>query len=318
MPIMTLFGVTFTETTILTITLVTATVSCMLASFALFFAVRSDLRKTGIGIRCEFVISGSIASKDQWISRLELQNTKDRSVTVYEILMEMGHGIFVLIEDLNQQPLVLEPYGFFSRDYDPVEIYAVNRSKLTEVLGSDRVRRRVVLVTSQGRYNPRRGLRKWRPIFHALSKNHATGVVWPVRRYYKGHCYGSEANLIITFTNSDDIEEVIPIYPGDYTLNKFRDFQLTKEATESKEALERLLQCQVGEETLSCKSFDVFDMRPAQQHLMEQYPYTMEMPNQGWFRYNVMGRVQTLLRERELKRINKENRENNAASYIER
>ena len=35
------------------------------------------------------------------------------------------------------------------------------------------------------------------------------------------HCYGSEVNLIITFTNSDDTEEVIPIYPRDHELKKF-------------------------------------------------------------------------------------------------
>ena len=50
-----MFGATFTEATVLAIVLCTATVSCVFALFALFFSVRSDLRKTGIGIRCDFV-----------------------------------------------------------------------------------------------------------------------------------------------------------------------------------------------------------------------------------------------------------------------
>ena len=315
--VMTLFGATFAEATVLAVTLCTATVSCAFALFALFFSVRSDLRKTGIGIRCDFAISGSIATKEQWISKLELQNMKDRSVTVYEIFMELGHGIFIQIEDLTQQPLVLEPYGFFSREYDPVEIYAVGSRQLIKVLASDKGRRRVVLVTSQGRYYPRRGLRTWDPVFQYLDKNHATEVVWPVRRNYKGHCYGSEVNFIITFTNSDDTEEVIPIYPGDHELKKFGNFQLTKEATESKEALERLLQVQIDAEILSCKSFDIFDLQPARQRLMEQYPVTLEMPNQGWFQYNVIARVQTVLENHRLERRNKETRAKNAANRID-
>lgn len=311
---MTFLGVTFPEATVLAITLCLATLSCAAAAVALLFSVRSDLRKTGIGVRCDFVVAGSIASKEQWISRLELQNTKDRSVTVYEIFMELGHGIFILIEDLTQEPLVLEPYGFFSREYDPVEIYIAGSRKLTKVLDSDRGGIRVVLVTPQGRYYPRRGLSNWHPIFQALSKNFATEVGRPVRRNYKGCCYGSEVNFIITFTNSDDTEEVVPIYPGDHRSKKFRNFRLTKEATESREALERLLQDQIDMDALSCKSFNVFDSQPARQHLMEQYPNTLELPDQGWFRYNVIGRIQTVLAERELRRINKESRAKNAAS----
>ena len=311
---MTFLGVTFTESTVLATTLCLATLSCAVAVVALFFSVRSDLRKTGIGIRCDFVITDSIASKEGWVSRLELQNTKDRSITIYEIFMELGHGIFIQIEDLTQQPLVLEPYGFFSREYDPVEIYVEGSHKLTKVLDSDRGRMRVVLVTSQGRYYPRRGLSNWHPIFQALSKNFATAVGRPVRRNYKGRCYGSEVNFFITFTNSDDTEEVVPIYPGDDRSKKFRNFRLTKEATESREALERLLQDQIDVDALSCKSFDVFDLQPARLNLMEQYPNTLELPNQGWLRYNVIGRVQTVLAERERQRINKEIQAKNESS----
>ena len=83
---------------LLTITLCTATVSCV---FALFFSVRSDLRKTGIGIRCDFAISGSIATKEQWIGKLELQNMKDRSERVAAVL---GEGI----GDQGRRPLDTE------------------------------------------------------------------------------------------------------------------------------------------------------------------------------------------------------------------
>ena len=255
----------------------------------------------------------SIATKEQWISKLELQNMKDRSVTIYEIFIELGHGMFVQIEDRTQHPLVLEPYGYFTREYDPVETYVMGNRQLIKVLDSVKSIRRVVLVTSQGRYYPKGGLRKWHPILQGLSKNHATGVVRPVRRTYKEHCYGSEVNFIVTFTNSDDTEEVIPIYPRDHELKKFRNFQLTKEATESKEALERLLQDQIDAEILSCKSFDIFDPQPARQLLMEQYPVTLEMTNLGWFQYNVVARVQTVLEKRRLECINKETRAKNAA-----
>lgn len=314
---MTLFGTTLTEAAVLAISLCVATVSCVLALFAVFFSVRSDLRKTGIGVRCNFVITSSITSKEKWVSKLELQNTKDRSLTVYEIFMELGHGMFIQIEDFTQQPLVLEPYGFFSREYDPVDMYAVANSKLIKVFDSHRGRRRVVLVTSQGRHYPKRGLKKWHPIGQALSNNYTTGIVWTLRRNYKGHCYGSEANFVVTFTNGDGSEEVVPIYPRDHEVKKFRDFQLTKDATESREALELLLQEQVAADTLSCKSFDIFDLRPARQRLMDQYPGTLEMPYRGWFLYNVIGRIETVLEKRRLDRRNKEARAKNEARNLD-
>ena len=312
-----MFGATLSEATVLAITLCIATVSCVLALFALLFSVRSDLRKTGIGIRCEFAISSSIVTKERWISRVELQNMKDRSVTVYEIFLELGHGVFVQIEDLTEKPLVLEPYGFFTREYEPVETYVESGRRIIQMFESIKGKRRIVLVTSQGRHYPKGGLKKWHPIFQALDENCATGVVWPVRRTYKGHCYGSEVNFIVALTNNDDTEEVIPIYPRDHELKKFRHFQLTKEATESKEALERLLQEQIDAEILSCKSFDIFDPEPGRQRLIEQYPATLEIPNMGWFQYNVIARVQTILERRRLERINKNARAKVRASHID-
>ena len=118
-------------------------------------------------------------------------------------------------------------------------------------------------------------------------------------------------------TSSDDTEEVVPIYPRDHCIKKFRNFRLTKESTESREALERLLQDQIDMDILSCKSFDVFDLQPARQHLMEQYPDTLEMPNQGWFQYNIIGRIQTVLEKRELRRINRETQARNAVSHTD-
>ena len=76
---MTFLGVTFPEATVLAITLRLATLSCAAAAVALLFSVRSDLRKTGIGIRCDFVVAGSIASKEQWISRLVVSHTRNDS-----------------------------------------------------------------------------------------------------------------------------------------------------------------------------------------------------------------------------------------------
>ena len=54
----------------------------------------------------------------------------------------------------------------------------------------------------------------------------------------------SEAKFVVTFSHEGGKEEVIPIYPGDHELKKFRGFNLTEESLESKHALECFLQAQ--------------------------------------------------------------------------
>ena len=165
---------------------IAASASSIVAIAALAYVIRADRRKSGLDIRCGFGVSTSIYASEGWIWRVTLQNRKDRSVTIYKIYVEVGHGFYVGIDDFDEQPLLLEPYGSFQKQYDPIEFYAGGMYRWVGVFADRRARQKLVLATAEGRYSPKRWVKAWDPVYEALSTNRTTIVVDPVRLTYQG------------------------------------------------------------------------------------------------------------------------------------
>ena len=205
-----------------------AAASVIVSFIALVYVVRGDRRKSGLDILCDFAIKRSIDSAESWVSFLTLQNEKDRSVTIYEVFMELGPGVFVSIEDRHSSPITLGPYEAYHQSYDPVYLYDADLRKVTGVFRNSATKEKVVLVTSFGRYYPRLVKSPQSPISDILSKNHWTAVIHPLRVEYKGSNYGSTVQYFVTLTDSNGEESVVPIYPRDHEIRKFANFSLTK------------------------------------------------------------------------------------------
>ena len=208
--------------------------------------------------------------------------------------MEVGHGLYIEVEDFKDNPLTLNPYSVCQRKYDPIEFYSAGIRRVTGFLDGKRTRQRIALTTSQGRHYPERGTKTFDdPFLETIPKNYTTGVVHPERWQYKGRCYGSEAKFVVTFANADGKDEVVPIYPRDYEIKTFRNFTLTREAIESKRALEDFLREQVTAGKLSCLRIDVIDLEPLKDEVFKDYSETVTVIPQGWFSHKIMGRCLT-------------------------
>ena len=285
---------------------IAAVASCVAAVAALLYIIRADRRKSGLDIRCGFGVSTSIYASEGWIWRVTLQNRKDRSVTIYKIYVEIGHGFYVDIDDFDEQPLILEPYGSFRKQYDPIEFYAGGMYRWTGVFADRRARQKLVLATAEGRYSPKRWIKAWDPVYEVLSTNRTTIVVNPIRLIYKGRSYGSETKYIVTFTDADGREEIVPIHATDHQVRKFRDFRLTTEALKTREALESYLRHQVESGRLDCAEFTVLDLEPIRLERYKEYKTSVPAPVRGWFVYNILGRCWTLWDRWQLYRRNKD------------
>ena len=252
-----------------------ALASFAIAALALVFSIRGDRRKSGIDIRADFSVASSIWSSEQWVAEVRLENLKDRPVSVYKIYLEVGHGLHIEVEDFTENPLSLDAYNVYRQKYDPVEFYSHGISRVTGFLGDKKSRQRIVLTTSQGRYYPRRGTKTFDdPFFDTLRRNITTGVVHPERLTHKGHSYGSEAKFVVTFSDAEGKEEVVPIYPRDYEISKFRHFTLTREAIESQQSLEEFLKNQVAAGNLSYHSLSIVDLDAIRQDVFKDYSDT--------------------------------------------
>lgn len=272
-----------------------AIASFVIASSALIFAFRGDRRKTGMDIRCDFAVASAIWSKEPWVSEVRLENVKDRSVVIYKIYLEVGHGIYIEVENLTDNPLTLGPYDVYQKEYDPIEFYTHGLRRLTGLLDDITKRRRIVLTTSQGRHIPKSSTRTYDdPLFDTILTNFSTGIARPHRLFYKGRSYGSEAKYILTLIGHDQEEIVIPIYPRDYEVKKIRNVCLTRESLESKQALECLLERQIRAGTAPFICFEVVDIESSIRTAFEDYPRSFAVVHQGWFSYHVVDRLMTI------------------------
>ena len=282
-----------------------ALASVAIAVLALVLAVRGDRRKSGVDIRSSFSVASAIWSKERWVSHVALENLKDRSITIYKIYLKVGYDLYIEVEDLTENPLTLGPYSVYQKKYDTIEFYSHGMRRVTGVLDDRKKRRRIVLATSQGRHNSKHGIMLEDPMLDTILKNHWTGVVRPERWSFKGRCYGSEAKFIITFVGNDGQEEIVPIYPKDYEIQKFSDFTLTKDSLGSKQTLECFLNEQRAAGTLSCSAVDVLDLEPFRNRLLKDYSKTIGMIHQGWFSHNILGRFLTIWENWRMNRKNK-------------
>ena len=288
------------------IALYAAVCSFAVAALALVVAVRGDLRKAGIDIRSDISLASSIYSKEQWVSEVRLENVKDRAVTIYKIYLEVGHGLYLEVEDFSEAPQVLGPYSVYQKKYDPVEFYSGGMSRLTGVFGDKKERRRIVLATSQGRYVTKAGVRAWDdPMVDSILNNYWTGIVRPERLTHKGRSYGSNARYLVVFGNSDGTEEVVPMYPEDVTIRRFRKFSITDESLESKESLESHLRKQAVAGNLTFNTLQVIDMEYSRKERLKNYLDTVAVTHQGWFEYRILGRCFTLWENWTMNRKNK-------------
>ena len=285
---------------------VVAFASFAVASLAVVFAVRGDRRKSGVDIRCNVAISSSIWSKEKWVSEIRLANAKDRAVTVHKIYLEIGYGLYIEVEDFTQEPLTLDPYAGFQKEYDPIDFYSHGNQRVTGFFNDKKVRTRILLITSLGRHYPRSDAKSSDdPWLDQIGTNITTTVLSPRRLTYKGRSYGSEAKFIVTLSRGGQEDQVAPIYPDDYRIHKFRNFGLTEWSLESKQALESFLWTQVREGKLSADDIHVLDLEAARDERYEAYTREALVSPQGWFTHKVLGRVVTVSERRALERENR-------------
>lgn len=277
-----------------------------LSMMALVVTFRNYRRKSGIYVRGSFSIGSSIYCNDSYITHVILENLKDRAVTVFSIYLKVGHNFYVEVENLEDKPLILRPFETYKKEFGPIEFYGINSNKINmnPILKDKKVKKQLVLSTSDGKYKVPTNLRRWNPVWEFF-QNHTTAIVRPVQSTYKEVGLGGNVKYVIEFIGEDNKEEIVPIHPRDYEIKKFRNFTLTRESLESKEALEQLLEGQVQTGKLSCKKYIVHDLKAWRERVHEFYTgETLDAEYFTWFRYRILGKIATKYSNWKLKKEN--------------
>ena len=249
---------------------VTSLAALVIALIALLYTVRSFSRKEGARIRATYVFQSTIASNQKHIFEITLENMKDRSVAIYKIFFRLGHNYYIELEDFEGSPLVLEPFGTYSTQYDPVDFYSENMRRFDISELWDDKRQKVVLSTSEGKYVVKERIKKWDPVGDYF-KNYSTAIMRPERLKLKGKSYGSNVKFVVEFKHDIGEDEVLPIFPEDYRVQRLRNFMLTKESLESEESLDAFLKEKIVGGLLDCQDFKIWDMVAARERAYKDY-----------------------------------------------
>jgi hypothetical protein len=176
---------------------------------------------------------------------------------------------------------------------------------MTPVFDDKRAKKRIVLSTSDGKYVVKKAPKRWSPL-HDFFNNHITEIVRPVSSSYKGLAIGGRVLYVVDIVLSNGETEIVPIYPRDCEIRRFKNFCLTKESLATAESLKHYLQQQVDAGNLVCRSFDVVDIagwRAKERECYKGEPITAHYV--GFLSYKVIGRVSTFLADRKLEKQNR-------------
>jgi hypothetical protein len=290
------------------ISLINSVVAMIISITALIYTVKTYLLKSGASVRGSFgMCSSSVACEDQYVTSITLENLKDRAIVIFKIFLRVGHNYYIEIEDFSGEPLILKPFEAYQKEFGPIDFYSVNMNRidLNDLFSNRKIKKRIILSTSDGKYMVTAKIKHWDPVYDFFS-NHLTATVHSRRATYKGNSYGINAKYIVEFKTENGMEEVIAIYPRDYEIKKFRNFRLTKDSLENKEAIEEYLYEQVGKGLLNCVEITVHDMGAWHAEIYEtETNKTIKAPYYGWFMYKLLGPAYTKLSDYRLKRQNK-------------
>jgi len=268
----------------------------VVAILALALAALNYRRKSGLDIRGSYSVSSNTCCNDKYVASVILENLKDRSITIFAIYLRVGHACYVEVEDFGNKPFILKAFETYQQDYGAIQFYESNstRVNLNDLYSNHKVKQHLVLSTSAGKYVVPKYLNAWDPV-RDYFQNLMTIIVRP-RSLRHGDAYiGSNIDYIVDLKNADGHNQVIQLSKNSWQYSVFKNFMLTKDSLESKEALEQFLLDQIKLEKIKPQTFSVFDTATWKDRASEMFTGHFDAVPVSWFNYFVVGRLKTLL-----------------------
>jgi hypothetical protein len=276
-----------------------------LSTTALMISFQSFRRKSGISIRGSFLLSNSHEASQVYVSQVVLENLKDRSSVIYEILLQIGHNFYMSVKDFKNEPLVIRPYEVWTTEFGPVEFYGSNlvRYDINTIIQRTDVRKRLVLATSEGKIVVKRRTRYWRPLSEVL-RNFYTNILIPVQLNDGDVFFGDRVKYSLEFIFLDGRREVYGILPEDYDTSRFSAFQLTKDSLKTKASFQEFMNSLVLSGQLRVKSVRVADLDEVRSEKRLFWSKSIvEAKPVGYFKGRFLGEIKSYFAIKKTRRI---------------
>jgi hypothetical protein len=277
---------------------------------ALVTTILNFRRKSNISISGSMVYSLGSPTSNAYVSKIFLDNKKDRAVTIYAVYLMIAPNYYIQLEDLEKEPLILAPYSSVVREYGQVHFYSINLKRidlnnLFETKRNSRSPRRkksIVLATSDGRYIVKNSIKRWSPV-GLFFRNHLTAVIRPVTAKHKDQFIDPRAKFVVILKYRD-AEQILMIRSDEYRYGRFKNLQFTESNLESMESVEEFFESQRTKENVRFDSIEVIS--PSK--WIEIPEEVLQAPEIGWLEYNVVGLIKTWISDRRLDYSNRRRR----------
>ncbi|CAK2132806.1 conserved hypothetical protein [Vibrio crassostreae] len=305
-------GTTLTILSIL-VSVVGAVLSLVVAVLGVWFAVAQYRLKRSIKIIGSTSFSSSAFYNDRYPNHVTLQNLKDKSEAIFGICISIGNNCYIELEDLNDDPLVLQPFETITRTYKPVSFYGCNHYKVNINHLVDKVPVRVVLSTNNGKYVTKKRTKGWMPVVESL-RNGSIATLKPWRVFDekpdgKEFVISSLSKYIVKYTENG-IDRSVNVIKSEHWFHHNKiEFQLTPNHLESIETLESHLKSLTTLETEHGIELDSINVRavkdlPEVKRLDNFYTNDLKLEHSSWFTVHILGELFSRLRSYTMRRDN--------------
>ncbi|OED90095.1 hypothetical protein A1QE_17430 [Vibrio breoganii ZF-55] len=310
-----------------TLAVVSIIVSTIVASMGVLFAIAQYSLKRSIKINASITFSQSVYYTDTYPNQVTLQNLKDKSEAIFGIHIQLSNNTYITLEDLEDSPLIIQPFETIVRNYKPVSFYGCNSHKVDiNQLIKDSKKRTIVLTTNKGKYVTKQRKHYWSPILASLN-NDAIAALQPTRlniTFPSEHEYTvpSDAKFILKYVQ-DGKPKANFIFADKLRVKDNPEvFQFTSESLSNKNALRKHIADLNGlhqSHRIDPESIEItaVDEMPEYMRLEDFYTKSIKLDGNSWLVVNVLGRIVTFYRRYKMKQGNHD-RYNKSFTYNEK
>jgi len=287
-------------------TLLIALFSLFISIIALIYTIRAFFLKKGNKVRGWIGFASSIYSNDMYPSTITLENLKDKALVIFNIYLKLGHSYYITIEDFKDNPLIIQPFCVFQKEYDPIIMYSVNmdRIKLDKLLTNKSIKRDLFLSTTDGKIKVLKKIRIWNPI-GIFFKNYSTAIIQINRITYNNISYGENIHYLTELSFDDGKKQVIALRKEDYKSKVFVNFKLTEKSLSSKDELLKYFNKLRKKDILKFNTLSIIDFqKEISSYKSDYYSNIIDAKPVNWFQYHIINKVLTNIEQYKMKRRN--------------
>ncbi|MGE8189807.1 hypothetical protein [Pseudomonas sp. NPDC086278] len=216
--------------------LAVAILSFAVAMIALVYTGYQFVLKKGTKFYGMYTTSGSVWSKQRYISEIIIENKKDKAAAINFIYLRVGSNIYLELVDYDSSPRIIAPFETIKielREGVSGYISSIFKVDLNALLGDRKVRKALIVATPQGLSKVKNYKRFWNVYFESL-QNHFIIPVRPVRKYHEGKEYSDALQFVVTDRSKEGASAAHFLYRGNtYSINsrsvKVDDFSDARE-----------------------------------------------------------------------------------------